>query len=58
MSQQTKSWTDDLPSCNFCGAGFATNQLYRQDGTRIEVHPFRDRSFRCKVDENTYVSFV
>lgn len=54
MSSETKSWTDDLPLCNFTGAGFSTNQVYNDDGSRrMEAHKFNERSFHCQVDENT-----
>lgn len=56
MSSETKSWTDDLPVCNFTGAGFSTNQVYSEDGSRrMEAHKFNERSFHCQVDENTLV---
>lgn len=54
MSSETKSWTDDLPVCNFTGAGVSTNQVYNDDGLRrMEAHKFNERSFHCRVDENT-----
>lgn len=52
----TKSWTDDLPVCNLTGAGFSTNQVYNDDGSRrMEAHKFNDRSFHCRVDDNTSI---
>lgn len=53
--QSSKSWTDDLPVCKLSGAGFSTNQIYREDGNRQEEHPFEDRSYHCKFDENSYL---
>lgn len=55
MDTQSKSWTDDLPVCGLTGAGFTTNQLYRQDGSRHELHKFNDRSFHCRIDELTSI---
>ena len=49
-TSSTKSWTDDLPVCHATGAGVAKNQIYTQDGSRKE---FNDRSFHCRVDDNT-----
>ena len=45
------SWTDDLPVCWQSGIGFASNELYRKDGRRTEMHPVEDRSFHFSVDE-------
>lgn len=54
MSSETKSWTDDLPVCNFTGAGISINQAYNDDGLRrMEAHKLYERSFHCRVDENT-----
>lgn len=53
--QETYSWTDDLPVCRESGVGFSTNQIYREDGCRQEEHPFEDRSFHCRVDDNTFL---
>lgn len=53
--QSSKSWTDDLPVCKLSGTGFSTNQIYREDGNRQEEHPFEDRSYHCKFDENSYL---
>lgn len=58
METQTKSWTDDLPVCHSTGAGFTTNQIYKEDGSRQEIHKFSDRSFHCRVDENTCIYAV
>lgn len=51
---EAKSLTDDLPVCYLTGAGFSTNQIYRDDGTRQEEHKFYDRSFHCQqIDVQT-----
>ncbi len=44
----TLSWTDDLPVCHQSGVGFATNQIYREDGFRREEHDFEDRSIHFR----------
>ncbi|XP_034949919.1 TGF-beta-activated kinase 1 and MAP3K7-binding protein 1-like [Chelonus insularis] len=49
------SWTDDLPVCKESGAGFSTNQIYREDGLRQEDHSFEDRCFHWKYDESTFL---
>ncbi|XP_073969047.1 TGF-beta-activated kinase 1 and MAP3K7-binding protein 1-like isoform X1 [Rhodnius prolixus] len=46
------SWTDDLPVCRKSGVGFATNQVYREDGHRQEKHPFEDTSFHSGSKED------
>lgn len=51
----SKSWTDDLPVCKLSGVGFATNQIYREDGNRQEEHPFEDRSYHYKFDDDAYI---
>lgn len=58
METQSKSWTDDLPLCQATGAGFTTNQIYKEDGSRQEMHKFGDRSFHCRVDEHTSIYAV
>jgi len=49
--QALTSWTDDVPTCRESGVGSAINELYRRDGSRIQIHSFQDRSFRFRVDE-------
>lgn len=46
-----KSWTDDLPICRKTGVGFSYNQIYREDGTRQEIHPFEDKSFHFQLED-------
>lgn len=36
----------------FVGVGFATNQVYREDGHRQEKHPFEDTSFHSGSKED------
>ena len=44
-------WTDDLPVCRQSGIGIATNEVYKKDGRRNEMHPPEDRSFHFGVEE-------
>lgn len=51
---QTKSLTDELPVCHSTGTGTATNQIYKEDGTRQEIHKSYDHSFQCQqIDDST-----
>ncbi|KAK9502038.1 hypothetical protein O3M35_012645 [Rhynocoris fuscipes] len=50
--QENHSWTDDLPVCRKSGVGFATNQVYREDGHRQEKHPFEETSFHSGSKED------
>lgn len=52
--QTTDSWTDALPVCKQSAVGSSTNQIYREDGSREEEHPFEDKSFHCIVNDSTY----
>lgn len=40
------------------GIGQSTNQTYREGGFRQEEHPFEDKSFHCKYDDNTFLYAV
>ncbi|XP_053682588.1 TGF-beta-activated kinase 1 and MAP3K7-binding protein 1-like [Sabethes cyaneus] len=48
---KTRPWTDDLEVCPFTAVGEATNQTYREDGSRFEAFKSRDRKCLCRVDE-------
>lgn len=48
LQRPYQSWTDDLPVCYLSGVGFATNQVYREDGFRQEEHEFEDRSIHFR----------
>lgn len=50
-AQSLTSWTDDVPVCKASGLGLATNELYRKDGRRTEMHHMEDRSFHFSVEE-------
>lgn len=52
--QTNDSWTDALPVCKLSGVGSSSNQIYREDGSREEEHPFEDKSFHCIVNDSTY----
>lgn len=53
-----KSWTDDLPVCHAAAIGCTSNQRYRANGSRQEAHPFNDRSFHCRIDDQTAIYAV
>ena len=50
----TQSWTDDIPICQQTGVGTHTNQLYRRNGQRQELHSFEDKSFHFKSTDDTF----
>lgn len=50
----TESWTDALPSCNNTGVGTQTNQQYRRNGGRQEIHLCEDRNFHFCINSNAY----
>lgn len=55
FENETNSLTDGLPVCHSTGAGFSTNQTYKEDGTRHEGHKSYDSSFHCQqIDDQTY----
>ena len=43
--------SSDLPLCRASGIGASTNEIFRRDGRRADMHPLEDRSFRFSVDE-------
>lgn len=49
--QALTSWTDDVPTCRESGLGSCINELYRRDGSRLQLHPSEDRSFRFRIEE-------
>ncbi|XP_052866439.1 TGF-beta-activated kinase 1 and MAP3K7-binding protein 1-like [Anopheles cruzii] len=51
-NNKTRSWTDDLKVCNQTGVGEATNQIYKEDGSRYEGYKSRDKKCLC-IAENT-----
>ncbi|XP_039436659.1 TGF-beta-activated kinase 1 and MAP3K7-binding protein 1-like [Culex pipiens pallens] len=48
---KTRPWTDDLKVCPHTGVGEATNQKYREDGSRIEAYKSRDKKCLCIVED-------
>ena len=44
-------YSSDLPLCRASGIGASTNEIFRRDGRRADMHPLEDRSFRFSVDE-------
>ncbi|XP_049538137.1 TGF-beta-activated kinase 1 and MAP3K7-binding protein 1-like [Anopheles darlingi] len=49
-SNKAKSWTDDLKVCNQTGVGEATNQIYKEDGSKCEGYKSRDKKCLCIAD--------
>lgn len=49
--QNFTSWTDDIPPCRDSGVGSCCNEVYRQDGRRVPMHPYEDRTFRFRKEE-------
>ncbi len=45
------TWTDDIPICRATGIGSVSNEIYRKDGRRVEMHPMRSRHFSFTQDE-------
>ncbi|KFB36364.1 AGAP002953-PA-like protein [Anopheles sinensis] len=52
-SIKTKHWTDDLKVCNQTGVGEATNQIYKEDGTRCVGYESRDKKCLCLANNST-----
>ncbi|XP_002735144.1 TGF-beta-activated kinase 1 and MAP3K7-binding protein 1-like [Saccoglossus kowalevskii] len=55
LQSQSLSWTDDLPVCRLSGVGFSTNQIYREDGGRLEEHEFEDHCFHFRAEDDVYL---
>ncbi|XP_061882492.1 TGF-beta-activated kinase 1 and MAP3K7-binding protein 1 isoform X1 [Entelurus aequoreus] len=51
LMQSHKSWTDDLPICQLCGVGTATNSLYEPDGKSTQSHPNEDTYLRFRSED-------
>lgn len=45
---QHQSWTDDLPLCQLCGVGTATNCEYDPDGKATQSHANEDGHLRFR----------
>ncbi|KAI9529080.1 PHOsphatase [Dissostichus eleginoides] len=48
LMQSHQSWTDDLPLCEMCGIGTATNCVYGSDGKGSQIHPNEDGHLRFR----------
>ena len=51
MTRRYLDTFSDLPICRASGIGAGTNEIYRRDGRRADMHPLEDRSFHFSVDE-------
>lgn len=51
MVESLTSWTDDIPICRASGIGTATNEIYRKDGRRTEMHAMQNRYFHFSQEE-------
>lgn len=46
-------WTDDLKKdTTYFGVGNVNNQIHLSNGTKLEAHPYEDRSFAYELIEN------
>uniref|UniRef100_A0A8C6TGB4 TGF-beta activated kinase 1/MAP3K7 binding protein 1 n=1 Tax=Neogobius melanostomus TaxID=47308 RepID=A0A8C6TGB4_9GOBI len=52
LSQSPQSWTDDLPLCEACGVGTATNCVYGPDGASSQSHPYEDAHIRFRGEDD------
>ncbi|KAJ3615363.1 hypothetical protein NHX12_018930 [Muraenolepis orangiensis] len=55
QSQQHQSWTDDLPLCQMCGVGTATNCVYGLDGKATQSHPNEDGHLRFRGEDGCFL---
>lgn len=55
-SENDTPWTEELPHCNFTGCGEVVNQIYREDGAKLEGYKCRDRRCYCKISNEMYES--
>ncbi|KAK2817407.1 hypothetical protein Q5P01_025598 [Channa striata] len=55
LMQSHQSWTDDLPMCQMCGVGMATNCVYGPDGKGTQSHPNEDRHLRFRGDDGCFL---
>ncbi|XP_070580706.1 TGF-beta-activated kinase 1 and MAP3K7-binding protein 1-like [Ptychodera flava] len=55
LQSHSLSWTDDLPVCRLSGVGFSTNQIYREDGGRLEEHEFEDHCFHFRTEDGIHL---
>ncbi|XP_031734220.1 TGF-beta-activated kinase 1 and MAP3K7-binding protein 1 isoform X1 [Anarrhichthys ocellatus] len=50
-----QSWTDDLPLCEMCGVGTATNCVYGPDGKGTVSHPNEDGHLRFRGEDGCFL---
>jgi hypothetical protein len=54
----SKGWTDDLKrDTTFFGVGNVNNQIHLANGTKLEAHPYEDRSFAYELIENQIFAY-
>lgn len=51
-------WTDDLKKdTTYFGVGNVNNQIHLSNGTKLEAHPYEDRSFAYELIENQIFAY-
>ncbi|KAK5873347.1 hypothetical protein PBY51_018395 [Eleginops maclovinus] len=55
LMQSHQSWTDDLPLCEMCGVGTATNCVYGSDGKGSQSHPNEDGHLRFRGEDGCFL---
>ncbi|XP_034085959.1 TGF-beta-activated kinase 1 and MAP3K7-binding protein 1 isoform X1 [Gymnodraco acuticeps] len=55
LMQSHQSWTDDLPLCEMCGVGTATNCVYGSDGKGSQIHPNEDGHLRFRGEDGCFL---
>ncbi|XP_056136680.1 TGF-beta-activated kinase 1 and MAP3K7-binding protein 1 [Lampris incognitus] len=55
LTQSHQSWTDDLPLCQVCGVGTATNCVYGPDGKGTQTHTNEDGHFRFRGEDGCFL---
>ncbi|XP_056265430.1 TGF-beta-activated kinase 1 and MAP3K7-binding protein 1 isoform X2 [Pseudoliparis swirei] len=55
LIQSHQSWTDDLPLCQLCGVGTATNCVYGADGKGTQSHPNEDGHLRFRGEDGCFL---
>ncbi|XP_034437358.1 TGF-beta-activated kinase 1 and MAP3K7-binding protein 1 isoform X2 [Hippoglossus hippoglossus] len=55
LMQSHQSWTDDLPLCQMCGVGTATNSVYSSDDKGTQSHPNEDGHLRFRGEDGCFL---
>ncbi|XP_028829327.1 TGF-beta-activated kinase 1 and MAP3K7-binding protein 1 isoform X1 [Denticeps clupeoides] len=55
LIQSHQRWTDDLPLCQLCGVGTASNCVYGPDGKGTLNHPNEDCHFRFRGEDGCFL---